>query len=383
MRISDCGRKTPKAKRPFPQSAFSNPHSAFRNPMSLNSALALTYEGDFTLANDTPLRLLAGGTLPHVTLHYAIYGALNDTRDNAILVPHALSGSARVADWWPQLFGEDAVFDLAKDCIIGINLIGSCYGSTGPTSINPATNKPYGRDFPLVTVKDNVRAQAELIRHLGIQQLRVVIGGSIGGMQALQWAIDFPDMVEHCVTVGTAPISALALALNHLQRQAILNHAEQGLSLARQIAMISYKSAELFAERYGRKPNRNGEDPQTSFEGRYDIGGYLDYQGELFTRRFDPDAYLVITKLMDNFDIHLGYDSAAAALARITARVLLIGIESDWLFPPADVAALAAQMKSANVAVEYAKLITTHGHDGFLAEPEQFVPTVRKFLRQS
>ncbi len=349
--------------------------------MSLNSALALTYEGDFTLAQHTPLRLLAGGTLPHVTLHYAMYGALNEARNNAILVPHALSGSARVADWWPQLFGEEAVFDLAKDCIIGINLIGSCYGSTGPTSINSTTGKPYGRDFPLVTVKDNVRAQAELIRHLGINRLRVVIGGSIGGMQAIQWAIDFPEMVEHCVAVGTAPIPALALALNHLQRQAILNNPAQGLSLARQMAMISYKSAELFAERYGRKPNRNGEDPQTSFDGRYDIGGYLDYQGELFTRRFDADAYLVITKLMDNFDLHLGYDSAQVALARITARVLLIGIESDWLFPPEDVAALAAQMKTSNVTVEYAKLITTHGHDGFLAEPEQFVPTVRNFIR--
>ncbi len=350
--------------------------------MSLSSTLALTYEGDFTLAQDTPFRLLSGETLPHVTLHYAMYGTLNEARDNAILVPHALSGSARVADWWPQLFGTDAVFDLTKDCVIGINLIGSCYGSTGPTSINSTTGKPYGRDFPLVTVKDNVRAQVELIRHLGIQQLRVVIGGSIGGMQAIQWAIDFPDMVAHCVAVGTAPISALALALNHLQRQAILNNSAQGLSLARQIAMISYKSPELFAERYGRQPNRNGEDPRTSFDGRYDIGGYLDYQGEIFTRRFDPDSYLIITKLMDNFDLHIGYDSRQAALARITARVLLIGIESDWLFPPEEVEAVAAQMKAAQVAVEYSKLITTHGHDGFLAEPEQFVPTVRAFLQR-
>jgi homoserine O-acetyltransferase len=350
--------------------------------MSLTSASALTYEGDFTLNNSDPFRLLSGETLPHVTLHYAIYGALNEARDNAILVPHALSGSARVADWWPQLFGAEAVFDLAKDCVIGINMIGSCYGSTGPTSINPTTGKPYGRDFPLVTVKDNVRAQAELIRHLSIPQLRVVIGGSIGGMQALQWAIDFPEMVEHCIAVGTAPIGAMALALNHLQRQAILNNPQQGLSLARQIAMISYKSAELFAERYGRKPNRNGEDPQRTLAERYDVGGYLDYQGEIFTRRFDADAYLVITKLMDNFDLHVGYESAQAALARITARVLLIGIESDWLFPVADVAALAAQMRGANVDVEFAKLITTHGHDGFLAEPEQFVPTVRAFLRR-
>ena len=343
-------------------------------------SLALTYEGDFALNNGEPFRLLSGETLPHVSLHYAIYGALNEARDNAILVPHALSGSARVADWWPQLFGADAIFDLAKDCVIGINLIGSCYGSTGPTSINPTTGQPYGRDFPLVTVKDNVRAQAELIRHLGIQKLRVVIGGSIGGMQAIQWAIDYPEMVAHSIAVGTAPISALALALNHLQRQAILNNREQGLSLARQIAMISYKSAELFAERYGRQPNRNGEDPHRTLAERYDVGGYLDYQGEIFTKRFDPDAYLIITKLMDNFDPLIGYDSLAAAFSRITARVLLIGIESDWLFPPEDVEALAAQMKAANVAVKYAKLITTHGHDGFLAEPEQFVPAVRQFL---
>ncbi len=349
--------------------------------MSLTSALALSYEGDFTLADDQPFRLLSGATLPHAVLHYAMYGALNEARDNAILVPHALSGSARVADWWPQLFGADAIFDVTKDCVFGINLIGSCYGSTGPTSINPATNQIYGRDFPLVTVKDNVRAQAELIRHLGIAKLRTVMGGSIGGMQAIQWAIDFPDLVEQCVAVGTAPISALALALNHLQRQAILNNAEQGLSLARQIAMISYKSAELFTTRYGRNPNRNGEDPHTSFDGRYDIGGYLNYQGEIFTRRFAPEAYLAITKLMDNFDLHLGYDSAQAALARITARVLLIGIESDWLFPPEEVEAVARQMQAANVAVHYAKLITTHGHDGFLAEPEQFVPTVRDFLQ--
>jgi homoserine O-acetyltransferase/O-succinyltransferase len=348
--------------------------------MASDSALQLSYEGDYRLTEHEPLRLLSGETLPEVTLHYAIYGKLNEKRDNAIFVPHALSGSARVTDWWPQLFGADAVFDLTKDCVIGINLIGSCYGSTGPTSTNPTTGKPYGRDFPLVTVKDNVRAQAELIRHLGIKKLRVVIGGSIGGMQAIQWAIDFPRMVEHSIAVGAAPLSALGLALNHLQRQAIFDNPQAGLALARQIAMISYKSAELFATRYGRRPNRNGEDPHRSFEGRYDVAGYLHYQGEIFTRRFDPASYLLITKLMDNFDISLGYDSALAALERIQARVLLIGIESDWLFPVADVEALAQQMKVAHVEAEYAKLITTHGHDGFLAEPEQLVPMIRNFI---
>jgi homoserine O-acetyltransferase/O-succinyltransferase len=351
--------------------------------MSLTSALALTYEGDYTLARHVPFRLLSGESLPEVTLHYAVYGALNEARDNAILVPHALSGSARVADWWPQLFGTDAVFDLTRDCVIGINMIGSCYGSTGPTSVNPTTGKPYGRDFPLVTVKDNVRAQAELIQHLGIEKLRGVIGGSIGGMQAMQWAVDFPERVAHSIAVGAAPLSAMALALNHLQRQAILDNPQAGLSLARQIAMISYKSAELFAERYGRRPNRNGEDPHRVFDGRYDVGGYLHYQGEIFTRRFDPNAYLIITKLMDNFDLSLGYDSLPAALERIKARLLLIGIESDWLFPVADVAALAEAMKATHVAAEYAQLITTHGHDGFLAEPQQLVPLIRNFLQST
>ncbi|MFN7931054.1 MAG: homoserine O-acetyltransferase [Blastocatellia bacterium] len=349
--------------------------------MSLTSALALTYEGDYTLAQHSPFRLLAGEILPEVTLHYAMYGALNEARDNAILVPHALSGSARVADWWPQLFGTEAVFDLTRDCIIGINMIGSCYGSTGPTSVNPKTGKPYGRDFPLVTVKDNVRAQAELIQHLGIEKLRVVIGGSIGGMQAMQWAVDFPDMVERSIAIGSAPLSAMALALNHLQRQAILDNPQSGLSLARQIAMISYKSAELFAERYGRRPNRNGEDPHLAFEGRYDVGGYLNYQGEIFTRRFDPNSYLIITKLMDNFDLSIGYDSLLVALQRIKARVLLIGIESDWLFPVTDIEELVAQMKTAQVEAEYSRLVTTHGHDGFLAEPQQLVPCIRNFIQ--
>ena len=353
----------------------------FDLPMSqLNSALELTYEGDFTLAHHSPFRLLAGATLSTVTLHYTIYGALNEARDNAILVPHALSGSARVADWWPDLFGAEAVFDLTRDCIIGINMIGSCYGSTGPITINPATGKPFGKDFPLVTVKDNVRAQAELINHLGIKKLKAVIGGSIGGMQALQWAIDFPEQVEHCVAVGAAPLSAMALALNHLQQTAILNNPEAGLSLARQIAMCSYKSADLFAARYGRQPNRNGENPHQSLAERYNVGGYLDYQGEIFQRRFDANSYLIIMRLMDNFDIHIGYENAQAALSRIKARVLLVGIESDWLFPVEDVQALAEQMKLAGVEANYAALFSTHGHDGFLAEADQLVPMIRDFV---
>ncbi len=345
----------------------------------LTSKTEPTIEADFTF--DGIFSLTSGEILPSVTLHYAMYGALNEARNNAILVPHALSGSARVADWWTDLFGEYSVFDLSKVCVIGINMISSCYGSTGPTSINPVTNQPYGRDFPLVSVKDNVRAQAKLIQHLGIEKLKAVIGGSIGGMQALQWAVDFPDRIKNCIAVGAAPLDAMGLALNHLQREAILQNPEKGLSLARQIAMCSYKSSDLFAERYARNPNRNGENPYSSFDGRFDVGGYLNYQGEIFYRRFNTDSYLFITKLMDNFDLSLGYDSLEVALNRIRAKILLVGIESDWLFPTANIKTLTAQILTAGADASYQNIFTNHGHDGFLAEPQQLVPIMKEFLR--
>jgi homoserine O-acetyltransferase/O-succinyltransferase len=357
----------------------------------MTASIEPTYEGDFTFAEGEPFRLLAGGALSPVTLRYAVYGELSAARDNATLVCHALSGSARVADWWPQLFGGRGIFDLATDCVIGVNIIGSCYGSTGPASVNPATGRAYGARFPLVTIHDLVRAQAELIQHLGIARLRAVIGGSIGGMQAMEWATAYPERVAHCVAIGAAPLSAMGLALNHLQRLAIQNDAKwrggdyepgdpprAGLALARAIAMCSYKSATLFAERYGREPNRRQpEDPLTSLAGRYDVAGYLDYQGEVFTRRFDANAYLIISKAMDTFDLGLGHESREAALKSIRASVLLVGIDSDWLFPAADVKALAEEMRAAGARVTYAELATSHGHDGFLANADELALLIR------
>lgn len=348
------------------------------------SSIEPTYEGDFIFATNQPFQLISGGSLQPVTLHYAVYGKLNERRDNAILVCHALSGSARAADWWAQLFqspdNPEGVFDLERDFVVCSNLIGSCYGSTGPATINPATGRSFGRDFPLVTVRDWVRAQALLLDHLRIERLRAVVGASIGGMQAMQWAIDFPHRVARCVAIGAAPLTAMGLALNHLQRQAIFNDPVTGLATARAIAMLSYKSAELFEERYARRPNRNGEDPMRSLAERYDIGGYLDYQGEIFTRRFDPNSYLVITKAMDNFHPANGYESEAAALARIQAKMLMIGISSDWLFPPAEVRSLTERMQAAGVNAEYAEIISDHGHDGFLAEPHSLLPLIRETL---
>ena len=345
-------------------------------------------EGDFTFAVDTPFRLDSGAALQPVTLHYAVYGKL---QEEATLVCHALSGSARVADWWPEMFGPGRLCNIERNCVIGINVLGSCYGSTGPTSTDPSTGKAYGPDFPLVTIRDMVRAQAQLLRHLGVEQLSVVIGGSIGGMQALQWAVDFPELVGTAVAIGATPLSAMGLALNHLQRQVIQldpdfrggrydKQPARGLGIARSIAMCTYKSAGLFHRRFARKPNRSGEDPLAALENRYDIAGYLDYQGGKLVERFDANSYLVISKAMDTFDLALGYASEEQALRQIRAKVLLVGISSDWLFPAADVRALLGRLRAAGVHSRYLELVSEHGHDGFLADTHLLAPLLSAAL---
>ncbi|HKQ53474.1 MAG TPA: homoserine O-acetyltransferase [Pyrinomonadaceae bacterium] len=360
----------------------------------MSAGVEPTVEGDFTFAEEEPFALDGGGTLRPVTLRYALYGELNAARDNAILVCHALSGSARVADWWPQFFGAGLPFDPARYCVVGTNVLGSCYGSTGPLSENPQRpGEKYGADFPLVSIADMVRAQARVLEHLGISRLRAAVGGSIGGMQALRWAVDFPERVERCIAVGAAPLSAMGLALNHLQRRAIMSdpawrggrYAEgeppvAGLAQARAIAMCTYKSAELFASRFARRPDRSGEDPHTDLEGRFDVGGYLDYQGRIFTRRFDANSYLIISKAMDTFELSRGYGTESEALGRVHAGLLLVGISSDWLFPAEDVRALAARARAAGADATYAELQSSHGHDGFLADAAALVPVINEHL---
>lgn len=350
-----------------------------------------TYEGDFVL--DEHLLLESGRTLARPTLHYAVYGKLNAARDNAVLICHALSGSARVGDWWPEIFAPGAVLSLEHDFVICINLLGSCYGSTGPGSVDPETGLVYGPDFPLVSVRDNVRAQSQLLDSLAIRRLRLVLGGSIGGMQALEWTIHDPDRIGRAAIIAVAPVSAMGLALNHLQRQAIQNDPDwdggyylpqrpprQGLSLARQIGMISYKSPELFDERFSRNPNRNGENPWSLdnqggglIGGRFDIAGYLDYQGERFIERFDANSYLAILRTMDTWDPVNGHASPQAAFGRIRSRLTFVGISSDWLFPPESVRDLAQTIRSAGVPAEYREMTSAHGHDAFLAEQAELL----------
>jgi len=355
------------------------------------SSLEPTYEGDFVL--EDALKLESGRTRGRPTLHYAVYGKLNASRDNAVLVCHALSGSARVGDWWPEVFAPGALLSLDHDFVICINLLGSCYGSTGPGSVDPETGLVYGPDFPLVSIRDNVRAQALLLDSLGIRSLRLVLGGSIGGMQALEWAIHYPHRVQKAGVIGVAPLTAMGLALNHLQRQAIQNDPNwdggyylpqrppsHGLSLARQIGMLSYKSPSLFDERFSRNPNRNGEDPWRHDDhggglvgGRFDIAGYLDHQGERFNERFDANSYLAIMRTMDTWHPLHGYASAQEVYGRIRAELVFIGISSDWLFPPESVRALALSIQAAGVGAEYREMTSSHGHDAFLAEQPELV----------
>ncbi len=353
------------------------------------------YEGDFVL--NEYLSLECGRTLASPTLHYAVYGSLNAARDNAVLVCHALSGSAQVGAWWPEIFAPGAVLNLERDCVICINLLGSCYGSTGPGSVNPETGEVYGPDFPLLSIRDNVRAQARVLDSLGIGRLRLVLGGSIGGMQALDWSILYPDRVERAAIIAVAPLGAMGLALNHLQRQAILNDPDweggrytpqqqprQGLALARQIAMLSYKSAELFDERFGRNPNRNGEDPLGLDDiggglvgGRFDIAGYLDHQGQRFIDRFDANSYLAILRTMETWDPLHGHSSPKQAFGQIRARLTFVGISSDWLFPLEDVRCFAATIRAAGVDAEFREMASAHGHDAFLAEQTELAQILR------
>jgi len=354
-----------------------------------------TYEGDFVL--EAPLELDCGRTLAEVTLHYAVYGRLNAARDNAVLVCHALSGSAQVGVWWPEIFAPGGLLNLERDCVLCVNLLGSCYGSTGPGSVDRETGELYGPDFPLISIADNVRAQARLLDSLGIQRLRLVLGGSIGGMQALDWSMLYPDRVERAAIIAVAPLSAMGLALNHLQRKAILQDPDwaggrylpqrtprRGLALARQIAMLSYKSASLFDERFGRNPNRSGEDPRGLvgqgesapsglIGGRFDIAGYLDYQGQRFIDRFDANSYLAILRTMETWDPLHGHASPAEAFSGICARLSFVGISSDWLFPPQSVRNFAYTIRAAGVDADYREMTTDHGHDAFLAEQAELV----------
>jgi homoserine O-acetyltransferase/O-succinyltransferase len=288
-----------------------------------------------------------GERLPAVEQRVTVYG---DPKKPAVLVEHALTGSSRVAEWWPGIAGPGGAFDPREWCVVGINALGSCYGSTGPASYP---------SFPRITVPDIVRAQARALDELGFARLEFVLGGSLGGMQALQWALAYPERVAGAIVVGAHDhLSAMGVALNAIQRECLELDPVRGLRTARKLATLTYKSEALLRERHGRRRDRRGID-------RFDVEGYLDHQAGRFETRMDAATYATLTHAMDAFDVR---DDARFAPAG-TPRLNFIGISSDWLFRAEDVRRAAARFKRLGYLATYSELRSDHGHDAFLAEP--------------
>jgi len=345
------------------------------------------------------LPLQSGGQFGPVTLAYETWGTLNSAADNAVLIAHALTGSSHAHDaerpdntrvaWWNPLIGPGRFFDTSRYFVICSNILGGCYGSSGPSSIDPQSGRPYGMRFPLVTVRDMVNAQRRLVEHLGVRSIAMVAGGSIGGQQALEWAVAYPELVEKVIVVAaTAALTAQAVAFSEVQRQAILvdarwqggeyqpgNGPDAGLSIARMLAMITYQSEESMELRFARqRASKLGVDSPsgyTDFGKRFDVEGYLYYQGNALVKRFDANSYLYISRAMDLYDVSEGYISLEAALRRVRSKALFIGIRSDFLFPAARVRRLAEQLSAVGGDATYVELDSPHGHDAFLKEWEQ------------
>ena len=296
----------------------------------------------------------------------SVYGTPRPDGTNVALVCHALTGSSRVLDWWSGLAGPGKLLDTGALAIVGVNALGSCYGSTGPATLAP-DGAPYGERFPLVGVPDMVRAEREALARLGITRFAAVVGGSLGGMRAIGWALEAPAQVDRAIVIGSYDyFAAMGIALNAVAREAlrIARTPEEGIALARKIAMLTYKSEALFAERHARRFDRNGGDPTKNPSDRYDVEGYLDHQGAIFAARMEPLAYLALTRAMDLFDVR------DVPLTIPHPQFTFVGISSDWLFLPQYVRAAAERFAHEGADSAYYELVSNHGHDAFLAEPD-------------
>lgn len=358
----------------------------------------------FTFAEPpNELVLECGRKLGPITLAYETYGRLNDDRSNAILILHALSGDAHVAGrhspadrkpgWWDNMVGPGKAFDTERYFVICSNVIGGCKGSTGPSSINPATGKPYALDFPIVTIADMVRAQARLIDHLGIQQLLCVVGGSMGGMQALQWAVAYPDRVRLVIPIATAArLSAQAIAFDAVGRHAIMADPNwnggnyyggpipsRGLGIARMIGHITYLSDASMHAKFGRDL-QDKSTPDYDFVTEFQVESYLNHQGDEFVKRFDANSYLYITKAMDYFDLSQPSGDLKRELAVVKSAFLVISFSSDWLFPSYASKEIVSALRRNNVDVSYAEIQSDYGHDAFLLEVETLGRLITNFL---
>ncbi|PRD66335.1 homoserine O-succinyltransferase MetX [Malikia granosa] len=381
-----------------------------------------------TMRFNQPLTLQSGAVLPSYELVYETYGQLNAERSNAVLICHALNASHHVAGlkadangqaipksegWWDNMIGPGKAVDTDRFFVIGINNLGSCFGSTGPTHLNPATGQPWGADFPVVTVEDWVDAQARLIDALGIQQLAAVMGGSLGGMQTLSWTLQYPERVRHAVVIASAPnLNAENIAFNEVARRAIVTDPDfhdghylragtlprRGLRIARMIGHITYLSDDVMNEKFGRqlKPLVDAAltqdaaalerlDYQYSTQAiEFQIESYLRYQGDKFSEYFDANTYLLITRALDYFDPARRYGgSLSQALARASAKFLLVSFTTDWRFSPARSRELVKALLENRRDVSYAEIDAPHGHDAFLLDDPRYLAAVRTYFERT
>lgn len=383
-------------------------------PDSPNSVGWTTAKSLRVVSEEKPITLEKGGILAPIDVEFESYGELSPSRDNVVLICHALSGDAHVAGWdrlagtngrsyrtkhpgwWDTVIGPGKAIDTRKYFVLCSNCLGSCYGTTGPASINPRTQRPYGLEFPVVTVSDWVRVQALLLDQLGITRLHAVIGGSLGGQQALEWSLAYPDRVERSIVFAAAHrLSTQGVAFNAVGRQAIMTDPDfrngdyydaaanpaRGLSVARMMAHITYLSEEGMHQKFGRRLRQDNGSP-SALGGEFEVESYLDYQGRSFVERFDANSYLYITWAMNHYDAatRWGGGDLVEACRRIRSRMLVCSFSSDWLYTPQQSRELAFAMCRAGRRANYANVPSHYGHDSFLVETEPVGRLLSGFL---
>ncbi len=370
--------------------------------MSLNSSVGIV--APQTAHFKEPLTLKSGQVLSQYHLVYETYGKLNADKSNAVMICHALSGNHHVAGkydesdknpgWWDNLIGPGKPLDTNKFFVIGLNNLGGCHGSSGPLSTNPATDKPWGASFPVVTVEDWVNSQVRLADYLGIHQLAAIIGGSLGGMQALQWTIAYPERVRNALVIASAPnLTAQNIAFNEVARQAIITDPEfhdgdyynkgvlprRGLRIARMLGHITYLSDDAMGAKFGRKL-RDGH-IKYGFDVEFEMESYLRYQGDKFAGEFDANTYLRMTRALDYFDPAAEYNGdLSAALAKVKSDFLVVSFTSDWRFSPARSREIVKALLDNERSVSYAEVTAAHGHDAFLMPDEHYHNIMRQYL---
>jgi len=352
------------------------------------------------------IKLESGVEFGPITIAYETYGTLNAACDNVILLEHALTGDAHAAGihsaddkksgWWDSMVGPNKAFDTNKYFIVCSNILGGCMGTTGPSSINPDTGKPYALDFPVVTVEDMVKVQKILIDHLGITGLLSVAGGSMGGMQAMEWVIHYPEFVKSTIVIAsTSKLSAQGIAFNAVGRTAIISDPNwnngnyyngespaNGLAIARMIGHITYLSEESMHKKFGRKL-QDKTTPDYNFDVDFQVESYLQHQGQSFVDRFDANSYLYITKAMDYYDLPTKYGSLALAFRKNKAKFLVISFSSDWLFPPEQSKDIVKALMNTDKDVAYCAIESNCGHDAFLLEKDHQTRIIKSFLKDA